>query len=72
MTTTNYLSHTLGQNIDNNDPDYSKHLLDDCDYEVSGTFQGLFCDEVWADPARALCSCSVFMKVKGQPCRLSS
>lgn len=28
MTTTNYLSHTLGQNIDNNDPDYSKHLLD--------------------------------------------
>lgn len=42
-----------------------------CDYEVSGTFL-LFCDEVWGDPARALCSCSVFMKVKGQPCRLSS
>lgn len=42
-----------------------------CNYGVSGTFQGLFCGEVWADPARALCSCSVFMKVKGQPCRLS-
>lgn len=28
MTTAYHLSHTLGQNIDSDDPDYSEHLLD--------------------------------------------